>query len=253
MESVARVKYLKSTLREVIFQIRFPQIIKLMEMAPADFQEKIMGAYPIYRLEKNETKVEFNGRPQQQINENNHCFISRSGKTKINLTSSFIAVSTLEYQRWEAFENVVKDVLISFYSCIPIPGIQRIGLRYKNVIVRSQLDLKDKPWSELLNPNVLGPLSTCENILNYKMDFELQNFDECFTRRHYELVRDRFAGELAMLLDCDYYFSGFFEKDTVYSRSNRLHDLSQDFLRASHKDVLLKAMQPEKLQPWSVT
>ena len=89
---MARVKYLRSTLREVIFQVRFPKIIKLMEEAPAAFQELIIAKYPIYSLEKNETVVEFNGQQKQQLNENNHSFINALGRTKINLTSTFIAI-----------------------------------------------------------------------------------------------------------------------------------------------------------------
>lgn len=250
---MARVKYLKSTLREVIFQVRFPKIIKLMEEAPASFQEQIINKYPIYSLEKNETVVEFNGQPKQQLNENNHSFISASGKTKINLTSSFIAVSTLEYDRWEAFKLEIEDIIAKFYSCYTIPGIQRIGLRYKNIIVRNQLGLEGRPWSELLDSSVLGPLATNEDISSYKTEFELKNSDKCFTNRHYELVRERTSNELAMVLDCDYYYSGFFKTGEVPGLSDNLHELSQKFIEESHKDVLLTAMQPQELKEWSAT
>lgn len=250
---MARVKYLKSTLREVIFQVRFPKIIKLMEEAPAAFQELIIGKYPIYSLEKKETVVEFNGQHKQQVNENNHSFISASGRTKINLTSSFIAVSTLEYDRWEAFKLEIEDILAKFYSCYKIPGIQRIGLRYKNIIVRNHLGLQGRPWSELLDASVLGPLAVCEDITSYKTEFELKNDDNCFTNRHYELVRERTSNELAMVLDCDYYYSGFFKTEEVSGLSNKLHELSQKFIEESHKDVLLTAMQPQELKEWSAT
>lgn len=250
---MTRVKYLKSTLREVIFQVRFPKIIKLMEEAPAAFQELIIGKYPIYSLEKNETVVEFNGQQKQQVNENNHSFINASGRTKINLTSSFIALSTLEYDRWEAFKLEIEDILSKFYSCYKIPGIQRIGLRYKNIIVRNQLGLQGRPWSELLDVSVLGPLAVCEDITSYKTEFELKNGDNCFTNRHYELVRERTSNELAMVLDCDYYYSGFFKTEDVSDLSNKLHELSQKFIEESHKDVLLSAMQPQELKEWSAT
>lgn len=247
---MARVKYLKSTLKEVIFQVRFPKIIKLMEEAPAAFQELIMDKYPIYSVQKNETVVEFNGKQQQQLNENSHSFISPSGKTKIDITSTFVAVSTLEYQRWEMFKHEVLDVLNKFYSCYNIPGIQRIGLRYKNLIVRGQLGLGDKSWPELLNANVLGPLATRDDISSYKTEYELKNSDNCFTNRHYELVRERTTNELAMMLDCDYYYTGFFGTNEVSGFSDALHDLSQRFIEESHKEVLLAAMQPEELEPW---
>lgn len=243
---MARVKYLKSTLREVIFQLRFPKILKLEEKAPAAFQELVIGKYPIYSVQKSETIVEVSGK-QQQLSENNHSFICASGLTKINLTSSFIAVSTLEYDRWEAFKSKIEDILTKFYSCYTIPGIQRIGLRYKNIIVRGQLGLDTYQWSDLLDVSALGPLAMRADISRYKTEFEIKNADNCFTTRHYELVRERASKELAMLLDCDYYSVGFFKIEDVAGLSDKLHDLSQKFIVESHKEVLLKAMQPQEL------
>lgn len=247
---MARVKYLRSTLREVIFQLRFPKILKLTEEAPAAFQEMIMGSYPIYSVQKNEAVVEVNGKQQQQLNENNHCFISKSGRTKVNLTSSFIAVSTLEYQRWEAFKREIEQVLDIFYSCYKVSGIQRIGLRYKNLISRNSLELHC-PWANLLDSSVLGPLAIRDDIEKYKTEFELKNGEGCFTCRHYELVREFPSPELLLMLDCDYYYTGFYETSKVSDLSDKLHALSQVFIEESHKDALRTAMRPQELEPWS--
>ena len=247
---MARVKYLKSTLHEVIFQVRFPKILKLTEEAPSAFQERIIEKYPIYSVQNNETVVEFNGKQQQQMNEKNHCFISQSGRTKINLTSSFIAVSTLEYDRWEMFKEEIKRILNIFYDCYTIPGIQRIGLRYINIINRGELGLSDKPWSELFDANVLGPLSSQDDIANYKTEFVLKLSDECYINRHYELVRKQATNGLSLMLDCDYYYTGFFKTGSISDYSDKLHALSQKFIEESHKEVLLNAMQPQELEPW---
>ena len=248
---MARVKYLNSTLREVVFQIRFPKILKLAEEPPVAFQEVIIKDYPIYNVQKNETVVEINGQQRQQANDINHGFISQNGKTKVNLTSSFVAVSTLEYQRWEAFKKDIEAVLQKFYQCYNIPGIQRIGLRYKNYISRKNLGLGDRPWTELLNASVLGPLSMRDDIVKYKTEFELKNDDECFTNRHFELVREFPNPELMLLLDCDYYYTGFYKVDELSQRSENLHNLSQQFIEESHKKELLLAMQPQELESWS--
>lgn len=247
---MARIKYLKSTLREVVFQIRFPKILKLTEETPAAFQEKIMADYPLYNIQKNETVVEVNGQQRQQVNDVNHCFINQTGKTKVNLTSSFIAVSTLEYQRWEAFKKDIDAVLVKFNECYNIPGIQRIGLRYKNIISRNNLGLGERPWSELLNTSVLGPLSSRDDIEKYRTIFEIKNSDECFTNRHFELVREFPSPELLLMLDCDYYYSGFYKPEELSERSENLHKLSQQFIEESHKELLLTAMQPQELEPW---
>lgn len=247
---MARVKYLKSTLREVIFQVRFPKMLKLVDEQPATFQEQIMGDYPIYNVQKRETVVEVNGKPQQKLVDNNHSFISQSGRTKIDLTSTFLAVSTLEYDRYEAYKKIFENVLAKFYGCYAIPGIQRIGLRYKNFITRSKLGLEAIPWSELLDGGIIGPMAQNRDITQYKAEYELKNGDQCFTRRHIELLRELNSQENTLMLDCDYYYSGFFKKEEVCIKSDSLHDLSLQFIESSHKAPLLDAMQPQDLEPW---
>lgn len=246
-----RVRYLRSTLREVIYQVRFPKILKLTDGAPVAFQELIMGEFPNYNVQKNETLVEVNGKAQQKVSENNHSFISQSGKTKINLTSTFIAISTLEYDRWEKLREKIKTVIDKFYTCYNIPGIQRIGLRYQNIITRSKLELENISWSELLDTKILGPLANHEELTTrYETVFEIKNRENCFTSRHFKLVKDQPDNELSFLLDCDYYYAGFFPKESVIRLSDELHVLSQHFIQDTHREILLTAMQPQELEEW---
>ncbi len=248
---MARVRYLKSTLREVIYQVRFPKILKLTEGAPAAFQEMIMGNYPNYNVQKNETLVEVNGKAQQKVSENNHSFISQSGKTKINLTSTFIAISTLEYDRWEKLREEIETVLNNFCNCYNIAGIQRIGLRYRNIITRSKLALDDRRWAELLDSKILGPLENQEEVTTrFETVYEKKNSETCFTSRHFKLIKEQPGNELSFLLDCDYYHAGFFQKESVIGLSDELHDLSLRFIENSHKDILLTAMEPQELEEW---
>lgn len=246
---MARVRYLRSTLREVIYQVRYPKILKLTEGAPIVFQELVMSEYPNYNVQKNESFVEVNGQAQQKVSENNHSFISQSGKTKINLTSTFIAISTLEYDRWEKLREEINTVLDKFYTCYNIPGIQRIGLRYQNIITRSKLGLDNIKWCELLNTEILGPLVNNEDgTTRYETVYEIKNSENCFTSRHFKIVKEQPGDELSFLLDCDYYHAGFFMKESVIGLSDELHVLSQQFIQDSHKDILLTAMQPQELE-----
>lgn len=247
---MARVKYLRSTLREVIYQVRYPKILKLLDEAPAAFQELIMNDYPNYSVQKNETLIQVNGQSQQKVNENNHGFVSRSERTKINLTSDFIAISTLEYDRWEKFRREIDLVLEKFYYCYNVPGIQRIGLRYRNIIMRSKLGLENRPWSELLDSKILGPLANREDIAKYETVYEIQNKENCFTSRHFKLLKETPGPELSFLLDSDYYHTGFFPKESVLEMSDELHELSRQFIEDSHREELLNAMQPQELEPW---
>ena len=47
-DSMKRVKYHKSPLRQVIFQLRFPTILSINTSQPTEFQERIRGQFPIF-------------------------------------------------------------------------------------------------------------------------------------------------------------------------------------------------------------
>ena len=62
----------------------------------------------------------------------NYNFISADGLWKLNLTSTFIALSTLRYQRWEDFATRLDRPLAQFIQIYQPAFFERIGLRYVN-------------------------------------------------------------------------------------------------------------------------
>lgn len=100
-----RVQYENSPLAEVIFQVRFPNILRIASEEPSAFQEAIRKEFPLFSVNNNETVVEINGQKQSVGTTKNYQFISADGKSKVNLTNSFIAFSTLKYVRWELFKE----------------------------------------------------------------------------------------------------------------------------------------------------
>ena len=106
MKVYKRVRYQKSPLIEVIFQLRFPTILSINAKQPTEFQDRIRERYPFYQEgdeQQDEMVIGPDGNPVQ-IKTNtskNYAFISTDESYKINLTSSFISISTLRYTQWE--------------------------------------------------------------------------------------------------------------------------------------------------------
>lgn len=245
-----RVKYLKCPLAEVIFQVRFPSILRISSEEPSDFQEKIRDAYPLFSVNNSETVVEIDGQKQVIGTTKNYQFVSEDGKSKINLTNAFIALSTLSYDRWEFFKDECKKV-VNYFSEIYNPSIvQRVGLRYKDVIIRSQLGLNNTPWTDLINNKYLGILAVeDENKVNrFVLDYEYEEERPVLAHCHFELVRSNpTMNEISMLMDCDNSVNGIMKYDTVMDTSEKLHDSSSRFLRSSITDKLHFAMKPQKI------
>lgn len=251
-DKLERVKYRKSALREVIFQVNFPSILKIDTEAPADFQELVRQKYPLYKDRRNEAIVKINGQDRAISKNRNHEFISADGRSKLNLTNSFISIATLNYDRWEVFRKQCFEAVDSLIKIYNPAVVQRIGLRYKDLITRSKWGLTDVQWKELVKPHVLGIVGELpENEVNrYVVDFEIIGKDSILEHRHFELVHDSESPnptEKSFLIDCDYYCHGIIQKGDITMFANKLHDHSSNFIRSVITDKLDMVMEPEKL------
>lgn len=219
--SAPRVIYSKSPLEQVICQLRFPAILSIDTTIPAGFQERVRNRFPNYSEQVEITIDATNMSGTQAPNFvkqlvqsqpiKNYEFSSEDGNWKINLTRSFVALTSKRYERWEVFREHLQvpiDALLSEYA----PShFSRIGLRYIDVIRRSSLGLGNAGWDELLQPYVLGMLSSGD------VRDQMQSFDCKFDIRlsdNISIVRilTRFAeespgGEFGFVIDSDFFNS----------------------------------------------
>ena len=93
-----RTHYEKTLAHEVICQLRFPTILSINNVEPADFQERIREDFPQYARKQDVLPPQIvNGKPEPQPPVTNYHFLSQDGRWKLNLTKDFIALSTLSY------------------------------------------------------------------------------------------------------------------------------------------------------------
>lgn len=209
-----RVRYLKSPLVEVIFQLRFPTILSINSNQPLEFQEKIREMYPFFEDQLEEfgdvlVNPQLRSAAMRKTGENkNYAFISADTKTKINLTPSFIAISTRAYTRWEDFKKHIDFVIPIFQKEYHPSFYTRVGLRYVDAITRSSFGLQDNNWTELIKPHVLGMVTEEHEsgVKSYISEIEYETkIDKVLSKAHIELVHVNDQPELSLLIDCDYY------------------------------------------------
>jgi len=150
-----RNHYQNAPVHEVICQLRFPTILSINNVEPADFQEKIRDAFPQYVRKQDAPPP---GAPPQTPPLTNYHFLSADGRWKLNVTRDFIALSTLRYPGWEAFARQLDRPLAAFIQLYKPAYFQRVGLRYINVFSRARLGLEDAEWRELFAPAYTGAL-----------------------------------------------------------------------------------------------
>jgi uncharacterized protein (TIGR04255 family) len=160
----ARVIFAKTPLIEVMAQVRFPPILKI-EQTPADFQERIRNAFPLF--EKVSGPILPPGAPPlppeflqflgPQAGGITYRFRTEDSSTTVTLSTEALTLSTTSYTRWENFLEQFRAPLSALRDIYGPSFYIRIGLRYINGIQRDKIGFRaDYPWSRLIRKDVLG-------------------------------------------------------------------------------------------------
>lgn len=256
-----RVIYNKNPLDKVICQLRFPPILKIDTQVPDEFQERIKGSFPEFR-EKAEIKLPIFKSAQKDtpaevlqsitpIGNKNYEFSSEDKVWIINLTRTFIALSTKEYKRREEFREHLDVPLQAFIDIYKPTAFSRIGLRYIDIIRRSELKLDNVPWSDLLNSHVLWFLDSSDvnkNIRSFQAQCEIELEDKTSIARVMTgLVDGQESEEECFMIDTDFYTTKKTAVTNVYSKLDYFHVRASRLIQWLITERLHKAMEPEEL------
>lgn len=216
-----RTHYPSAPVHEVICQLRFPTILTINSVEPADFQEAVRADFPQYaRRQEAPPPVPQGANAARPAPVSNYHFLSEDNHWKLNLTKDFIALSTVRYPGWETFAGRLDKALAAFIQTYQPAYFQRVGLRYVNLISRKRLDLEDTPWTELIAPAYTGALADPElreeDCLSLGTDVTLKLDNSCRAKIHGGLARLQVNGpnapqqdpELRFIFDMDLSMSG---------------------------------------------
>lgn len=250
-----RYQYAVNPLVEVICQLRFPAILSIGAKDPAEFQEAIRHDFPRYAANREQPapRVAGAGTPNPTVEQPpaivNHTFVSADGLWKLNLTNSFIALSTLRYQRWEDFAHRLDKPLAQFIQIYQPAFLERIGLRYVNAFSRKALHLEGTPWSDLIAPAFLGVMAEPDTeeakVTKCALDVEMALEDACRMKMHAGpglLGGGKKDPEVKFILDNDFSTTGNLNADRVPGCLALLHQYAVRLFRGAVTSELHTAM-----------
>lgn len=177
---VKQVRYSNPPLVETVFELRFPTILKIDTETPDKFQDLIRQRYPGYEVQ-NEIQQQIVGNVNQnqfsaetKLSSNIvHVFSSVDKRNVVKLARNNIFYSTTNYLGWDRFKEESVFVMKHFADNYQISHFSRIGLRYINVIDRTELSLDGStPWETLVKNYYLGLLANpteSKNIESYEL------------------------------------------------------------------------------------
>lgn len=253
-----RVRYSRNPLVEVICQLRFPKILKIETEAPVDFQEAVRSDYPIFSTPRTlEMSLLANSQPNSPpvlLGQGfSYEFADKGGEWKLVLSSDFIALSTFNYKSWEDFRNRLStaiNLLIEYYR----PSyFTRIGLRYQDIIMRSELGVADRPWRELLKPPILG-IFAAEDLPedDFPEAFSLfvcrLGYADAIVSARYGLARKNESNELGYFIDADFHTEKITEIKDADEHLNRFNREGRNFFQWCITPKLHQVLGPEPIE-----
>jgi uncharacterized protein (TIGR04255 family) len=181
-----RILYDKNPLEFVICQLRFPPILKIEADLPSGFQEAVRSQFPLFSDARPTAGV---GLPPELSKllgamlptpmPRTYEFASADSTWQITLTRESLALTCRKYKRWEEFRTVFVGALSALSENYAPSFFSRIGLRYRDVICRSELNLAKVPWNELLRAELAGefhsPIANNITIANHQLVLAMSN------------------------------------------------------------------------------
>jgi uncharacterized protein (TIGR04255 family) len=215
-----RVIYAKNPLIQVICQLKFPPILRINTELPITFQERLKQEYPFFQ-EKPEITMPLPG-VLGQVREviessspgkpSGYDFISADQHWTASLTRDFLALSTNDYLNWHDFATRLDEVKTIFEDMYSPPFYSRIGLRYQDVIRRSELGLEGAAWSDLIQIHLAGELASPqlgESIEEIFQQFvsRLPRYNSQVRVQHGLVIAQDGTNERCYLIDNDFFIS----------------------------------------------
>lgn len=261
-----RVIYGKNPLEQVICQLRFPAVLRIEAEPPAAFQERIRKEYPVLReggagnavelppsmpeVVQNLVRSTLSSRQKGKIA---YDFVATDEKWAVGLTREFLSLSSTHYTRWEEFKSHLDGPLRALIEVYSPAFFSRIGLRYQDVIKRSQLGLQDRAWSDLIRPHVAGMLAS-PDLLGTVAGISTQAIIEFPNKAGQVGIRHGLAQQSDTREDCYLIDSDFSTQQKTGVDDAR--DILDYFNRQSGRlfrwcitDTLHRAMEPRNIGP----
>lgn len=235
-------------LAEVICQVRFPPILRILREDPSELQERVRHRFPELQIEQG-VAISFSAAaggtpPAVETPPKLYRFGSADGHTIVSLALDFFAVSSQAYSHWHDFAGdlaLVADAVNEIYQ----PAYAaRIGLRYVNRFTPAMVGgTSIEAVFDLLRPELSALYRTDAWSEPGAFVTQLTLPDEggeLVIRSAYGRMPD----EPFFMLDFDYYEEGQLELDHLVARCDRYHRTIYNAFRWSLRPASLEIFRP---------
>lgn len=183
-----------------------------------------------------------------------HQFQSADSRWSVALSNGSLSLTDRAYTTWEEFRENFEGSLVAVEKLYRPAFYERIGLRYQNLIRRSQIALDGVEWRELLQPYIAGELSQAEVAGEVEQAARQAVVslaaDEGFVQIQHGLVRHAMGNdkvEVCYGIDADFYRAERSEVQDARKVLDRFNKRARSVFRWCITERLHRAMEPKAL------
>ena len=254
-----RVEYEYNILFEVVFQARFPEIVKISQDVPATFQDIVRKkGYP-----KFETEIPLlpRGMPKELeaavSTDKVFRFLSEEKDWQISLAKNFISLACgRNYKNYTDFKERSKMVLQTCCEIYDPSYFTRVGLRYRDIANRTYLPHMKKGVETFIPEHIFPELSTSiaadikslEKVSQFNDGNVKANVVHVLSEVSGRFGQNQLANENSYIIDVDCFVENKIEGiNNVLTKCDIFNQLSWNIFQWSITDDLREAMEGSKL------
>ncbi len=229
------VSYLNTPLVDVTCQLTFPQNLRISAAPPVGFQEKVKSLFPMFSLTQEKTAYNF---------------MSTDQHWQLVLSKGALTLVARKYEGWKDFEQHLQGAMGALEQEYPPQFLLRVGLRFRNIIRKSALGMRDKEWDQVLQTKWTGDLAWAGTAGEMKATHSevlmgLNGGKDLVCIRHGLVPIAQPVQEMGYLIDHDFFVDGQFALSDVSPKLQDYHQSAQRFFKLWVTDTLHQAMKPQ--------
>ena len=252
-ENYELVGYKNNILFQVVFQARFPEIMRIQQELPVAFQEDIRKE-GYTETDHSLPSAAPGTMPNQELDGGRlFHFLSEQKDWEVILSKNFISLNChRNYRNYRDFRKKLEKVLRIFYEIYAPPYFTRLGLMYRNMANRIFLSHPQQVSVESFIPEYIFPvLATpmADDVLNLQTvsqfdDNEIKaNVTHTLAQVSGEFRQRQVTDEKSYIIDVDcFYERNVGVIDEIFTKCDLFKQLERNIFEWSITDTLREAM-----------
>ncbi|HEO1398272.1 TIGR04255 family protein [Legionella bozemanae] len=237
------INYKKPFLKEVILRIDFPVPTPGLEKPiPENILKIILKNFPISEPQKlltHELQLSIDNVKSKQSEITEWVFHSNERDKTLKISSSSMIIVVKKYTSFENLYVISKDVIEALYKKFKELIVNRIGLRYVNIIEPGGSD--PLSWADYINEKMLGIIDFNERKDSITRAFHIleYNFNDIRVKFQFGIANPDYPAIIKkkqFVLDIDSYANGAFELQEILANIEAAHEKVQEIFESSITD-----------------